>query len=65
MADKEVQPQPQPVVVVQPVNQVPGPTEGLLQPVDAAKDPNARPTYIVDGREVDPDGNPVNSGKSK
>jgi hypothetical protein len=64
--DKEKEVQPQQVVVVQPNNAAPAPTEGLLQPVDAEtaeKDPNAKPTYIVDGREVDPDGNPV--GKDK
>lgn len=60
MADSN--PNPQPVVVVQPLNQPPGPTDGLLQPADP-KDPNAKPTYIVEGVEVDPDGNPVNKGK--
>jgi hypothetical protein len=65
MADKkdDVQPQQQPVVIAPNLQQAPGPTEGMLQPVDAVKDPNAKPTYIVDGREVDPDGNPV--GKDK
>lgn len=58
--------QPQVVIAQAVPAQAPGPTEGMLQPVDAEtaeKDPNARPTYIVNGVEVDPDGNPV--GKSK
>ena len=55
---------PQPVVVVQPLEQVPAPTDGMLQPVDP-KDPNAKPVYLVDGVEVDPDGNPVKGQGSK
>jgi hypothetical protein len=55
MADKENKTQPQP-----PVDPAPGPTEGMLQPVDRSrKDPNAKPVYLVNGVLVDPDGNPV------
>jgi hypothetical protein len=61
MADSNTNPQP--VVVVQPLPQAPGPTEGMLQPADA-KDPNAKPTYMLGDVEVDPDGNPV-KGKGK
>jgi hypothetical protein len=42
MADKkdDVQPQQQqPVVIAPNLQQAPGPTEGMLQPVDAAKTP--------------------------
>lgn len=55
--------QPQQVVIAQPVGQVPGPTEGNLQPVAPSNDPDKKPTYIVNGVEVDPDGNPVGKGK--
>jgi hypothetical protein len=53
------QPQPQAVVIAPNLQQAPGPTEGMLQPVDAAKDPNAKPVYLVNGVLVDPDGNQV------
>ncbi len=69
MADSTNKNDPQPVVVVNSqIGQAPGPTEGMLQPISAEiakKDPNARPTYMVDGVEVDPDGQAVKGKDSK
>ena len=53
-AQAPAQAQPQVVYVQQSSNQAAAPTEGLLQPKEGEK-----VFYIVRGKKVDPDGNPV------